>query len=238
MSLRLDEPPPQETAWTRVRGFVSVSLKIGIVAALALLGWDYLKRQEIAKPMEKKEVRLKIHPDYYVSPSRTEARTLAHVRERIVGKTLWMRQGFRWVVQPTGTLAPLEKIEVTGARQRGGQIELQFQREGQRQSIAVGPVGRLFIDDMFFSRDPHQLYDHWSDEDWDKIAARTVETGMTEHQINYVLGVGTVKRGANNLERRTIEYRLCEEHGMDPVRVRYEYGIAQSVTPLPPTPQN
>lgn len=238
MSLQLDNPPPPETKWTKTWRAISAMLKIGIVVALGLLGWDYLKRQEIAKPMEKTEVRRIIHPDYYVQPSRTEARTLADVREEFTGETLWMRQGFRWSVEPEGTLAPLESIEVTGARERGGQIELLFERDGKAHSIAVGPPGSLFLNDMFFRRDPRNLYDHWSKEDWAKIASQTVETGMTEHQINYVLGAGTVKRGANNLERRTIEYQLCEEHGLTPVRVRYEYGIAQSITPLPPATAN
>ena len=88
------------------------------------------------------------------------------------------------------------------------------------------------MDEVFFLKDPHELYDHWSDEDWQKIRAHQVEEGMTESQVTFAAGAGQFVRSSPGGKTRIVDYTLGKEAGVPPVRVTFRDGIADQVEPL------
>ena len=222
---------PTAKPWVQTIG---VSLKVGLVLALVYLGAVYYQRWnrpalERAKPAERK-----IPADYYVYPPKSYVSDAESAERNLTGKPLWVKEGYRWKADPAdGLLSPLEKIVPTKIVTRGDDVLLEFERDGRpvRLPISAGP--RFFVDDIFFLKDPRELYNHWPAEVWQKIARHDVEVGMTEHQVAFSAGAGSLVRASGDQTVRVIEYTLRESAGLPRLRVTFRDGVAEQVEQLP-----
>ena len=49
---------------------------------------------------------------------------------------------------------------------------------------------RFYFDEMFFLKDPRELYSHWPQEIWEAVERGEVREGMSETQISFAVGFG------------------------------------------------
>lgn len=212
--------------------WVRTILRTGLAAALVYLAVVYFQRWTRPWNERPPAAQVKLIDDYYVAPPKSYISTFS-TAHKLVGKPLWVREGYRWQYEPgEETFEPLEKIVPTGLRRRGEDVVLDFEKAGGTFSIAIAAGGRFYVDEMFFIKDPRELYGHWTDEMWRKVRDHQVEEGMSEFQIAFALGAGQVTRSSTAGETRIVEYRLCESAGIAPVRVTYRNNVAQQIEPL------
>ena len=208
--------------------------KIGVALALVYLGYVYLERWSRAPVQPNQPQKVTIHQDLYVYLPKSYVSSLESAR-KLVGKPLWVKEGYRWNYKPGDkTLGPIEKIVPSGVRARGGNVLLEFEKEGKSYTVAVSAGNYFYVDEVFFLKDPHELYGHWSDEDWPKIRAHQVEEGMTVSQVTFAAGAGQIVRSSPGGKTRIVDYTLGKEYGVPPVRVTFRDGIAGQVEPLGP----
>ncbi len=222
---------PVAKPWVKT---VGASLKVGIVLALLYLGVVYYQRWnrpslERAKPAERV-----IPADYYVYPPKSYVSDAESAKRRLLGQPLWVREGYRWIPEPGDKpLAPLEKIVPAKIVTRGEQALLEFEREGHMARLPVSAGQRFFVDDIFFLKDPKELYGHWPPEVWEKISRHEVEIGMTEHQVAFSAGAASVVRTSTDQTVRVVEYSARKSAGLAALRVTYRNDVAEKIEPLP-----
>jgi hypothetical protein len=212
---------------------VRLSLRVGLVLAFFYVAAHFYERW--TRPSLRRDTPAPIQrvEDFYVHPPKSYVSDLTSA-QKLIGQPLWVIEGYRWRVQPGGRLLePLEKIIPTAIVRRGEEAVLRFERHGRTESVAVGAPERLYIDDMFFIKDPKQLYNHWPAETWSKVENHHIELGMTEFQVAFALGAGETRRSSQRGESRIVEYTLCEAAGLTPVRVTFRGGRAEQIEALP-----
>jgi len=168
--------------------------------------------------------------------------------QRLVGQTLWVKVGYQaeyftypgseksTTDPPSRQFESLEKVVVqriiervapSGGREK--EVLLLFQKDGKDFATLVGFFDskekryQMFFDDLFYLKDPRQIYDHWSNETWAKIQAHQLEQGMTFAQVALSLGNGslvTTEAGGTQL------YQFNRLPGGEPgkSRVRFSEG--------------
>lgn len=148
---------------------------------------------------------------------------------------------------PAGTLPPLEKVSITNVveavapnskgeeiapdvRVHAEQILAVFHPDGDAKTYAA-PIGgnrggdyNLFINDVFYFDDPHQLYSHWPPDVWDSINQHQAKQGMNELQTSFALGIG-VPEGNGDYGNRTLQY----DNSGHPVKVTFVHNHAIQV---------
>jgi hypothetical protein len=212
---------------------VRISLRVALVLALFYVGLHFYSRWTRPPLRRNEPPPIRRVEDFYVHPPKSYVTDIASA-QKLVGRPLWVMAGYRWRTEPAGRLlAPLEKIVPTAIERQGDQGVIRFEHEGRAESIAVGPPGRLYIDDMFFIKDPKELYGHWPDATWAKIERHQIEIGMTEFQITFALGAGETKRSSQRGENRIVDYTLCKAADLQPVRVTFRGGRAEEIEALP-----
>lgn len=222
---------PPQPPWVHT---VSVSLKIGLVVAAVYLGAVYYQRWTSSLVERSEPQQVKRPADYYVYPPRSYVSDAASAR-KLIGKPLWVKEGYRWTYQPGDvTFEPLEKIIPTEVRERGGEVLLEFQKNGQTCLVPIGSKQGFYVDEIFFLKDPRELFDHWTPEIWQKVEARQVEPGMTEYQAAFALGAGNVVRTSPDQSSRVVDYTLRRVAGLQPLRVTFTDGIVERIQELPP----
>lgn len=197
---------------TRTRRWIQVLLVAAFAVAGARLLWILFERRQPGRPAA---TAGKLNPDYYVLPPKAYLTDLKSAKA-MKGRTLWVRIGWRYSSQPydaarrrntargAALLGPLEKITVADvvaepSRVPGvRQVDLIFNDPAATppllRAVAVGvcegPDCRFYLDAMFFLKDPHELYSHWTPEVWKVIEKHQVREGMTETQVACALGAG------------------------------------------------
>jgi len=148
---------------------------------------------------------------------------------------------------PAGLLPPLEKLTITnviqavapnakgeeiapGVRVHTEQVMAVFHREGEIKTFAA-PIGgkrggdyTLFVNDVFYFDDPHQLYGHWPQDVWNAISAHQAKQGMNELQASFALGIG-VQEGSGEYGNRTLQY----DNNGHPVKITFAHNRATDV---------
>lgn len=218
----------QDQEWVT---YVSLSLKIGLVFALGYVAYDYATRPS-AEPAAQAQQEEPLHEDLYVHPIPTNITRYA-TADRLVGMDLWVKAGWTLAAEPGEQwLAPLEKLTPTRVFERGGDLWIGFERNGKPAELAVGKAGRVYVDDLFFAEDPRELYDHWSEESWEKVAAGEVSPGMSEFQAAFALGAGVPSRVSPGGATRVVNYRARENVDLPPLQITFVDGRAQTIEPL------
>ncbi len=211
-----------------------LAIKVALVVGAVYLAYHFYERNRIANmTIGEQPTKRNLPSDAFVFVPKSYATDLASARERLTGKPLWIREGYRWAYQPGERLfEPLERIVPLAFETRGREVVLLFEKEGERHSFVIGTVQRVFVDDIFFVKDPREIYDHWTDEMWDAAAQGVVEVGMSEVRIGFALGVGEVARQSPGGMTRIVDYKQCTAAGLEPVRVTYRDHVAASIEPL------
>ena len=214
-------------------GPTRIALRVGLAVAVAYLGVNFYERATRPRLERKQGPLRKIHPDAYVYPPKSYV-TSVQSAQKLIGKPLWVKEGFRWTYQPGNeVLGPLEKVVPTRIRQAGREVRLTFEKGGVSYTLPIAAGGQFFVDEMFLLKDPRELWTHWSDEDWRKIETNSVEPGMSEHQVVFSLGAGNIIQSSRHSTQRIVDYKLGAEAGMAPVRATYRDGVVERVDPLP-----
>lgn len=211
-----------------------LAIKVALVVGAVYLAYHFYERNRIANmTIGEQPTKRNLPSDAFVFVPKSYATDLASARERLTGKPLWVREGYRWAYQPGERLfEPLERVVPLAFETRGREVVLLFEKEGERHSFVIGTVQRVFVDDIFFVKDPKEIYDHWTDEMWDAAAQGIVEVGMSEVRIGFALGVGQVVRQSPGGMTRIVDYKQCAAAGLEPVRVTYRDHVAASIEPL------
>ncbi|MCY4534690.1 MAG: hypothetical protein OXB91_04960 [Bryobacterales bacterium] len=211
-----------------------LSLKVTLVVGAVYLAYHFYERHRIANmTIGEQPTKRSLPSDAFVFVPKSYATNLTSARERLTGKPLWIREGYRWTYQPGDVLfEPLERIVPLAFELRGREVVLLFEKAGERRSFVIGTPQRVFVDEIFFVKDPREIYEHWTDEMWDEAAQGVVATGMSEVRIGFALGVGQVVRQSPGGMTRIVDYKQCAAAGLDPVRVTYRDHVAESIEPL------
>lgn len=149
-----------------------------------------------------------------------------------------------------GLLPPLKKLQITnviqstapdakaeevtpGVRVKAQRVMAIFKPDEETKSYAVAIGGNrggdytLYINDMFFFDDPHQLYKHWPSEVWSAIDQHHALKGMSELQAALALGAGVPEGSAGDFGNRTLKF----DNNGHPVTVTFERNRATQVVP-------
>ncbi len=210
------------------RAVLSV-LGVALLVAVLRLVVIFVERARTTEPPRPAAAPLPLSPDYYVFVPKSLVRNVNHVRE-FIGKPLWVRDGYRWTCSPgSEVLGPIEKLTVSRVFERGHQVWLEFLRDGRPCAVAISAGDQFYLDEIFFIKDPHEIYKDWTPETWKKIAERRLEPGMTETQITFAIGYGRPVEGRAGEPRTVVEYTAGDRHA----RVVYRYGVAKQIESLP-----
>ena len=227
---------------------VQIVLLIAMVAAairLAIILYERHVQNAPAPPAAEKP----LNPDYYVVPRKLHAYDLESARKGLVGHPVWVRDGYRVSYYPfnttthhsdlqheAGLLGPIERLEITevvrDASPAPGQQQLMavFSKEGKSYAFPVGAAKgqdySLYIDDLVYLQDPHQLYQHWPQETWQAIDRHQARLGMSELQMDFALGVGYLHGSGLGSTRM-----LTFPNGGTPLVVTFENDRAVDIQP-------
>ena len=214
------------------RRWVQIFLAAALLIAGARLLWIFLDRR--AAGPAKAPAAGKLNPDFLVYPPRSYLSAL-HSAEAMKGATVWVRDGWRYTSQPFNqarrrsvpgkdaavALGPLQKITVQDViTEPSGipdvnRVDFVFEDSAARPPLRALAIGtcqdkgedcRFYVDEMFFLKDPRQLYSHWKPDAWKAIANHEAREGMSEMQLNFSLGPGRVLRDRPIYERM-VEFR-------------------------------
>jgi len=150
--------------------------------------------------------RLVVVPKFYIEDF-TSARQL-------VGKTIWVKLGYATGyfldnprVKPANRelryFPPLESLTIESIMERpiageagNKEVLLRFQREGQAWLTLAGVYDaraeryEMQLDELFYFKNPRELYAHWDKDTWSKIEQHLLEPGMTLAQALFSMGYG------------------------------------------------
>ena len=152
---------------------------------------------------------------------------------------------------PAGTLPPLDKLEITnvmqttapgakaeevapGVRVHEEQVFAVFHPNAQNKTYAAAIGGNrggdytLYINDLLFLDDPHQLYKHWPADVWSAVDQHQAKPGMSELQVAFALGTGIPVGNSGSIGDRTMQY----DNNGHPVKVTFEHNRAKDVQPV------
>lgn len=200
----------------RTRRLIQWFLAAALILAAGRAAWIfYQRRQPLSTGKEAPPATRAVNLDYYVYPPRSYLTDFASA-QKLTGTAMWVRDGYRYAhfpydaaahrvreVKDPPLLGPVQKITVHAVvkepgRQPGkAQVYLAFEDAAASPPLRAVPIGvcdrkgescRFFVDDMFFLKDPRELYSHWSAGTWKAIERGEVKEGMTETQISFGLG--------------------------------------------------
>ncbi len=226
---------------------IQVVLLLAFVAAAIRLAMVIYERHEANKEPEKVAEK-PLDPDYYVSPPKFYGYDVKSAAAELTKQPVWVKVGYAYhyypvdpktrhadLKQEAGWLLPLEELQITDVvaqKSAGGeqQILALFTKDGATYAAPIGThTGgdyQFLVNDMFFLKDPHQLYSFWPKDVWAAIDRHEAQKNMSQLQVGMALGAGYKVPGAGDNVR---EY----PGGGHPVRVVYEDGKAHDILPQP-----
>jgi|SRR5580658_473862 hypothetical protein len=219
-------------------------LQIFLVAAIVVAGgraaYIVYERHEAMKEDTTPKQETALNADYYVTPKKLHAYDLKSARQ-LTAQPVWVKVGYQLTYYPydrerrktdfgheVGTLLPLQKLAIQDvvtdvAPKAPGlkQVMAVFSMEGKGYAVPIGAEKgddfKIYSDDAFFIEDPHDLYKHWPADVWKKIDAHEVQTGMSELQASFAIGMG-IPEGSGDYGSRTLHY----PNGGKPLVIAFE----------------
>ncbi len=207
-------------------------LQIFLVAAIVLAGgraaYIVYQRRAAMKEDSKPRQEAALKADYYVTPKKLRAYDLKSARQ-LTQQPVWVKFGYQLTYYPydrerrktdfahdAGMLLPLQKLaiqdvvaEVSPLAPDTKQVLAVFSLEGNGYAVPVGAEKgsdfKSYIDEIFFIEDPRELYKHWPADVWQKIDAHEVQSGMSELQASFAVGLG-IPEGSGDYGSRTLHY--------------------------------
>ena len=209
-----------------------IVLRLGLVAVGVYLAASYYHRWTRPR-LERDQPKREVHLDHYTYLPKSYVTDFASAK-KLVGKPLWVKEGYRWIYEPgDNALGPIEQVVPTGVARRGREVLLKFEKDGRPYTIPIGSGRQFWVDELFLLKDPRQLFDHWTGEDWALIEKHEVRVGMSEYQVTFALGAGQVVSASQHSATRVVDYSLGEDAGIAPVRVTYRDGVVERVADPP-----
>ena len=223
-----------KSAFSELFFWVRLVVKVALVFGALYVGYHLYERNRLANIGKEPEVKkIELPADMFAFVPKSYATDLESARRKLLGKPLWVKEGYRWSYQPENRLfGPLEKIVPTSVAVRNGEAVLVFEKDGREAAFTIGTPQRLYVDDIFFVKDPREIYDHWTEEMWTRAGNGEANVGMSEIQIGFALGMGEIVRQSPGGATRIVDYKQCAEAGLDPVRVTFRYHVATTIEPL------
>lgn len=195
-----------ETAhrWLLWAGVVAVILALRVGCVLYERSRPFPQKVVVEKPIDRD--RLVVVPKFYVED-------LASARQ-LVGKTLWVKLGYvtgyfldKPSVKPSNRelryFQPLESLVIESVMERqiageagNREVLFRFRREGQAWLTLAGLYDahadryEMQLDELFYLKNPRELYAHWGEDAWSNIEKHSLEPGMTLTQALFSLGYG------------------------------------------------
>src|SRR5271163_2309253 len=229
---------------------LQIFLAIAIVVAGARAAYIVYERHEAMKEDTQPKQETALKADYYVTPKKLHAYDVKSAREQLTAQPVWVKYGYQITYYPydrerrktdflheVGTLPPLQELtiqdvveEVAPQVQGVKQVLACFSLEGKGYAVPIGADKggdfKLRADDIFFLEDPHSLYKHWPAAVWQKIDAHEVQTGMSELQASFAIGMGAPE-GSGDYGSRTLHYA----NGGKPLVISFENDRALDIKP-------
>jgi hypothetical protein len=171
----------------------------------------------------------------------------------LAGRTLWVKAGYQmeyWEYsRPTPgdaspslpLLAPMEKIifkKIIERRLRADKVArevvLVFEKEEREFATVIGMRGikqkgfLLVLDDLFFPRDPHEIYGHWSPEIWKLIENHQIKESMSFIQSALSLGSGQWVAQESE-DTQVCIFPICPGGGKGSTRIKFVKGKVREV---------
>lgn len=215
----------------------------GVVAAILALRVGCVLYERTRPFPSQRTVQRAIEKDHLVAIPKFRVNDLQSARQ-LAGKTLWVRLGyateyfqFQGSGQPIAKadarqFMPLESFLVKEVVERaapgspGKEVLLVFEKEGIRFAAPVGFYDsdsksyQMQLDELFYLKDPHELYEHWGHDVWRKVEGHSLEPGMTVTQVALSLGFGrlvTAQAGGILL------YEFTRKPGGEPGKTRVRF---------------
>ncbi len=218
------------------RRTIQVFLAAALALAGARTAWILYQRQEpLVRPAKTALPATKLHPDLLVHLPRAYLTDFSSA-ERMKGSTVWVRDGHRYPhfpfdertrrtreIKDPPLLPPIQPIRIIAVTREtfpGGADEVNFVFDlpaaSQRlRSVTIGHCGRnppscrFYVNDMFFLKDPREMYSHWTQETWQAIERRQAKPGMSETHVSFSMGYGRLpsKETAEAEGGRVVEFR-------------------------------
>ncbi len=208
---------------------LQVFLVVAIVLAGGRAAYIVYERHDAINEDSKPKQETPLKADYYVTPKKIHAYDLKSAKQQFSAQPVWVKYGYQLTFYPydpkrrktdfaheEGMLPPLQKLSIDDvvtdvAPQAPGlkQVMACFALEGKAYAVPIGADRegdfKLRADDIFFIEDPRDLYKHWSADVWQKIDAHEVQSGMSELQASFAIGMG-VPEGSGDYGSRTLHY--------------------------------
>ena len=197
-----------------IRRWIQILLAVMLLVVSVRLLWIFYQRRRSARPAA--VTARPLPSDYYVHPPRAYLADFKSA-ERLKGNTVWARSGYRYghfpydarrrsrEIEDPPVLAPIERITIADVvreptPKRGvEEINLIFEDPDASPTLRAVTIGhcdrtrdscRFYFDEMFFLKDPRELYSHWPQETWEAVERGEVREGMSETQISFAVGFG------------------------------------------------
>ena len=234
---------------------VQKKLQIFMVAAIVIAGGRaayvvYERREAMKQDVQPKQATA-LKADYYVTPKKLHAYDLKSAQQ-LTEQPVWVKVGYQLTYYPydrerhktdfgreAGMLLPLqqlaiEKVVTDMSPKAPGfkQVLACFSLNGKSYAVPIGAEKasdfKIYTDQIFFLEDPHDLYKHWPADVWHKIDAHEVQSGMSELQASFAVGLG-VPEGSGDYGSRTLHYG----NGGKPLAIAFENDKAVEIKPGP-----
>lgn len=226
---------------------IQVFLLLAFVAAgirLAMIAYErYEAASAPAKPAERA-----LDPDYYVSPPKFYGYDERSAAAELTKQPVWVKVGYEFhyyrldpathradLTRDAGVLEPLERLQITDVvvqKVAGGDLHHLLAVFTKQDAACAVPIGTVRdgdydfqVNDMFFLKDPHQLYAHWPREVWQAIDRHEAQKGMNQLQVGLAVGAGFKVPGAGP---DVLDYPA----GGHRIRVVYAQGRAERIQPV------
>jgi hypothetical protein len=207
---------------------LQIFLFVAIVLAGARAAYVVYERHEAMKEDTTPKAEGLLKADYYVSPKKLHPYDLKSARH-LTEQPVWTKVGYQLTYYPydrerhktdfsreAGTLLPLQKLTiqdvVTDVSPKAAglkQVLAVFSSDDKSYAVPIGAEKggdfKIYSDDIFFIEDPHELYKHWPADVWKKVDAHKVQSGMSELQASFAIGLG-VPEGSGDYGSRTLHY--------------------------------
>ncbi len=228
-------------------------LQLFLAAAIVLAGgraaYIVYERRESMKEDAKPKHETALNADYYVTPKKLHPYDLKSARQ-LTAQPVWVKVGYQLTYYPyneerhktdfgheAGMLLPLQKLAiqdvVTDVSPRAPgiqQVLAVFSLEGKGYAVPIGAEKgsdfKIYSDDIFFIEDPRDLYKHWPADVWQKIEAHEVQSGMSELQASFAIGLG-IPEGSGDYGSRTLHY----PNGGKPLAITFQNDKAVEIKP-------
>jgi hypothetical protein len=219
-----------------------VWLAVVMVVLVVRIGWVLYDRNQSTR--SKSVAPRHTEKDYLTVIPKFGVDDLASAK-KLAGSRLWVKAGYaieysRYSASlqstqpfPSKKLEPMEEITVqdfierpVAANKKQKEVLLLFEKGSEEVAAVIGyfdPQAKQYqiqLDDLFYVKNPREIYDHWDEQTWQRIRSHQLEPHMTFAQVNLSLGTGTLvttEAGGTQL------YQFDRKPGGEPGKTRVRF---------------